>query len=403
MSEKKMCYICEIANLEPIEGKDRIVLASFTNTNWRVIVQKDEYKIGDKCIYFETESILPLWEEFQFLEKRCFSVKYNGYKIKTMKMGGVISEGICFPIKPFYGPEGSKIGVPMNAAVDSDYTKAFQVRRADDEVPQEPTPQKSWIKNKINWLLWKLFRIKIKKQGFIFEDFPSYLIKTDETQAQSIPQLFDKMNGKPVYGTMKLDGQSLTFAQYKGMFTISTRNRTVYRAHFRKAMKLMNPNTAEKFRGKNNFAMIAARYDIPTRIFTNNLAIQGEFCGPGIQKNRMGLKDYDFFAFNLFDIDKREYFSWKELIRICHMEGYRGDFIPIVKLIYWNTFEWKSIKELEEYASTLVYDNGTPAEGVVIRSLDDGVYMSQPHNKMHAMCSLKMINPLFKIRYQSDD
>jgi len=396
MSNKKMAYICEISNLEPIEGKDRIVLASFSNTNWRVIVQKDQFNIKDRCIYIETESILPLWPQFQFLEKRCFSVKYNGYKIKTMKMGGVISEGICFTLKDFDNKH-------INYCIDQDLTEQLQIRRVEDEVCQAPEVKKNWFINKFNWLIWKLFKIKIKKQGFVFEDFPSYLIKTDETQAQSIPQLFERMKGKPVYGTLKLDGQSLTFANYKNIFTISTRNRTIYRAKINKAIKTLNPGTSEKFRSKNNFAMIAAKYDIPSRLFANDFAVQGEFCGPGIQKNRMGLKDFEFYAFNLFDINKREYFSWKELIKFSNMQGYKGPSIPMVTLIFWNTFEYNSIKELEEYASTLMYENGTPAEGVVIRSMNDGIYMSQPHTKMHAMCSFKMINPKFKLKYQEEE
>ena len=37
------------------------------------------------------------------------------------------------------------------------------------------------------------------------------------------------------------------------------------------------------------------------------MAVQGEICGPGIQKNRLGLKQIALFAFNVYDIAGRRY------------------------------------------------------------------------------------------------
>ena len=43
----ELVIIAEIQDIKPIEGKDRIVLAKVANYN--SIVQKDEFKIGDRC------------------------------------------------------------------------------------------------------------------------------------------------------------------------------------------------------------------------------------------------------------------------------------------------------------------------------------------------------------------
>lgn len=108
---RKLASIKAISDIIPIEGKDRIVLAMVDG--WSVIVKKDEFKIGDKCVYVEIDSVLPERPEFEFLRK-------NNFRIKTMKMAGCISSGICFPLTIFenygklvYDDSGAIIGVEI--------------------------------------------------------------------------------------------------------------------------------------------------------------------------------------------------------------------------------------------------------------------------------------------------
>jgi hypothetical protein len=53
-------------------------------------VQKEQFKAGDLCVYVEIDSVMPEKPEYEFLRSKDF-------RIKTMKMAGVISQGICFP------------------------------------------------------------------------------------------------------------------------------------------------------------------------------------------------------------------------------------------------------------------------------------------------------------------
>ena len=85
---RQLASIKEVKDIIPIEGKDRIELAIIDG--WSVIIKKDEFKVGDKCIYVEIDSVMPDRPEFDFLRGKNF-------RIKTMKMAGVISQGICFP------------------------------------------------------------------------------------------------------------------------------------------------------------------------------------------------------------------------------------------------------------------------------------------------------------------
>ena len=52
--ERKLASIQQIQHIEAIEGADRIVKA--TVLGWSVVVLKDEFQVGDTCIYMEVDS-----------------------------------------------------------------------------------------------------------------------------------------------------------------------------------------------------------------------------------------------------------------------------------------------------------------------------------------------------------
>lgn len=86
---RKLASIKTVGQIIPIEGRDKIELAMIDG--WSVIVKKEEFKTGDLCVYVEIDSVLPEKEEFEFLRSKSF-------RIKTMKMAGVVSSGIAFPL-----------------------------------------------------------------------------------------------------------------------------------------------------------------------------------------------------------------------------------------------------------------------------------------------------------------
>ncbi len=54
---RQLASIQKILKLEPIEGADAIVCA--TVLGWQLVVKKDEFKVGELCVYVEIDSILP--------------------------------------------------------------------------------------------------------------------------------------------------------------------------------------------------------------------------------------------------------------------------------------------------------------------------------------------------------
>ena len=66
MAERALAHVEVINNIAPIEKADKIEVA--TVLGWRVVVKKDEFKVGDKVIYIEIDSKVPelpaFFEEF---------------------------------------------------------------------------------------------------------------------------------------------------------------------------------------------------------------------------------------------------------------------------------------------------------------------------------------------------
>ncbi len=90
---RKLASIQKIKNIEPIEGADAIEKASVLG--WQLVIRKGEFNIGDLCVYIEIDSVLPEKPEFEL-------IRAKSNRIKTVKLRGQISQGICFPLSIFF-------------------------------------------------------------------------------------------------------------------------------------------------------------------------------------------------------------------------------------------------------------------------------------------------------------
>lgn len=55
---------------------------------WETVVNKAEFSVGDRCVFFEIDSILPNdapWAEFM---RAC------GFRLKTARLRGLLSQGL---------------------------------------------------------------------------------------------------------------------------------------------------------------------------------------------------------------------------------------------------------------------------------------------------------------------
>lgn len=111
--ERKLASIQKISKIEPIDGADKIEVA--TVNGWNVVVAKDmEYEPGEVVVYCEIDSFLPIKPEFEFLRKTSYKKMgdQEGFRLKTVRMRGVVSQGLILPISVIddFSPDDYDIG-----------------------------------------------------------------------------------------------------------------------------------------------------------------------------------------------------------------------------------------------------------------------------------------------------
>ena len=95
---RKLATVRTVAEIRPIKGADMIVLAVVDG--WKCVVKKDEFEAGDTAVYCEIDSFLPVRSEFEFLRKSSFKRMEDkeGFRLRTVKLRGQISQGLLLPI-----------------------------------------------------------------------------------------------------------------------------------------------------------------------------------------------------------------------------------------------------------------------------------------------------------------
>lgn len=368
---RKLASIQRITNIEPIPGKDRVEVA--TILGWKVIVQKG-FVVGDLCVYCEVDSILPTYPIFEFLRDRCYNEKYNGYRIKAMKMNGIISEGIVFPISsmlPFFSFNN------LEKYIGFDVTGILGIRKYDPEGDME----KEMIDKKKHEKLYIFLLRKIPFFRKLFYkklrlEFPSRVVsKTDETRVQNLQSVLDENIGLECDITEKIDGQSATYFWDKGRFYVCSRNFIVD-----------NKNTT--------YWRIAEKYNLRKELRGKDLVIQGEIVGPGVQGNKYKLKELDFFVFNIFGKKGKRLLNREEMEITADILGL--EYTPYLKTIIL----MNGIQDLIEMSKGESKLYKIPREGIVIRSID-----GKPHDcrGVGHNFSFKVINPDFQMKYGNED
>ena len=387
---RKLAVVTTIKSVSPIAGADRIVAVTFTCNGWTCVAGKGEFNVGDQCVFFEIDSFLPKEDRYAILEGRCDKTMDGvvGYRLKTIRLRGVISQGLAMPLRAF-----------------EDKIDQFDVKGFQDGVD-------------VTALLGvKLYKAPISSGGFGFNigkpkgSFPHFVKKTDQPRIQSMGarQILD-LFGHTFEITEKLDGTSCTMyvqceqrkmlniagdptGEVESVYTFGVCSRNL-------ELKRPGTETVEYTRWigegtepikSNEFAVIeddeqggerpvrstcgnfikvkgtkevennsvywdmAKKYHIEERLTRycktsgRQIALQGEIVGIGIQKNPLNLPDVQFFVFDIFDIDMQRYVTADERHKILvelnvpfddpSMNGYQIDnpSIQHVPLIGYDT------------------------------------------------------------------
>lgn len=174
--------------------------------------------------------------------------------------------------------------------------------------------------------------------------FPTFIPKTDEQRYQTAGKLIAALDGVFAVATLKMDGTSTTAYKYNGHFGVCSRN-----------LELSLDSGWQP--------AIAKRYELE-RLIPDGYAIQFEVCGPSVQGNPAGLEQHDGFIFNVYDIANHVYVPWSLMLEWLDEQGIK---MPVVDVVTYSTFQADQMDFWQELADQVKYDNGKPAEGIVLR------------------------------------
>lgn len=281
---RQLATIQQIADIQPIEGADAIEKVKILG--WWCVAKKGEFACYSWCVYFEIDSLLPsAHPAFEFLKDRSREVTIatetgtaSGYRLRTIRLRGQISQGLALPIKSF--PE----------LIEEAYADGQDVSETIGVFKWEPPISK---------------QMASKAAG----NFPGFIPKTDEERVQNLGSLVARHAGKMFYVTEKLDGSSLTAYRTEERFGVCSRSWDLLEG--------------------NLFWDMARAAGIEERLPVG-YAVQGEIIGPSIQDNRLKLAEKELYLFNVYDLNAGAYLEFMAFCIFC--ETHKFKHVPIVHM-----------------------------------------------------------------------
>lgn len=381
---RKLASVQVIKDLKPIPNADRIETASILG--WQCVVKKGDFKVGDKCVYIEIDSLLPEDNpSFDFLKNS----KGHIERIRTKKLRGQISQGLAMPMNI----------LNKDYFVGEDVTDILKIKKWEPDRYNRPARGKAsydvlrfhgkWAK----LLLYKKPWTKYIKR-FIFSPgkkaWPSYITKTDESRCQSLPDVIAYYAGTKCVVTEKLDGQSITiWFDGNSKLHVASRNLEILDRSNYFWTTVQRLGIEEKLRA------FSVQFGDGHPTWT---CLQGELCGPDIQGNKYGLKQKDIYFYNVLSINPKEgiiYGSEDDLKVLALSTGLKT--VPMLDMDYKLSPNVEDIVEMSKGKSVLA---DTLREGIVIRPeptiIDDQGFGGMVGNRV----SFKAINPEFLLKWK---
>lgn len=299
MDERKLASFRILVDVVPHPNADNLEIALVDG--WKCLVKKGDFKAGDRVIYFEIDSLLPVTPQFEFLRKYAYVNKTwmpkelgvsEGFRIKTLKLRGEISQGLVIPITDDLKDKSDSF----------DLTEYFKVVKY--EVPLSKEFSGSFV----------------PRSG---GKFPSFFPKTGETRIQNKFSAVQENKNRMFEVTRKYHGMSISFyAKLADDLTFFERTKLTLANWFGFSMKPIYRygvcshnvelklncigNTFVDFANNSGIMQMLANY-VESNPVLPEIALQGEICGPGIQDNHHGLDEITVYIFNIFDIKENSY------------------------------------------------------------------------------------------------
>lgn len=319
---RKLASIERVWKVEPIEGADKIELAHVLG--WQCVVNKGQFKPMDLGVYFEIDSFLPVQPEFEFLRGNSYrksDIMGEGFKLKTMRFKGQLSQGLLLPLSVF----GDLF---KDATVGQAVASTLGVRKWEEEE-------------------------RATTGGTVIGDLPYDVPRTDETRLQACPELLEEFRGLEYYISTKMDGSS---------HSISIDTNGVHVTGHNYEYKDDGSSSFYEFVKKNGYLDRIMHYAETHQFTIQTLTIQGEFCAPGVQGNPVRLTRPEWYVFTVRVNGKRV--SLDEMLKICRDIDIPT--VPIEERGFDLPSKYPTVDAVLERAEGY-YSTGSRKEGIVIR------------------------------------
>ena len=346
---RKLASIQRIWKIEPIDGADNIELAYVLG--WQCVVNKGHFKPMDLAVYFEIDSFLPIRPEFEFMRKSSYKnsdIMGEGFRLRTMKFRGQISQGLLLPLNQFSE-------IPADVELGTDVTGLLKVSK------------------------WEIEE-RATTGGTLIGVLPYSVPHTDETRVQAEPDLINEFAGLEYYISTKMDGSSHSISIDEGGFHVTGHNYEYKDDGNSDFYKLVNE------RGyKEKLVSFAEKNGL--RILT----VQGELCAPGIQKNRLKLLKPEWYVFTIIEDGKRV--GLNRMLEICKELEFTT--VPIEEVGSDLPSKYPTVEALLERADG-EYPKGGKKEGIVIRPTEP-IFSYRISSNL----SMKVVNNKYLLKNES--
>lgn len=306
--------IWEVSNIDNADNLEKVRVMG-----WQCVARKGDFKRGDLCLYIEIDSVCPH-------ENPIFSMlEQTRYRVKTKKLRGVISQGLCLKLSDFNIDENS-------VEIGQDFAEQIGIVKYEDN--------------------------RVLNQQEVWGNIPHYIQKTDQERIQNLSnktwELYKTLEWEV---TEKIEGQSGTFGFFNGEYLTASRNQQTKQSE----------GSVWKF--------LTDKYDLENKLkkLNKNIAIQGEVIGPKIQGNIYKLREPDLKIFDIWDIDNQVYFNSNERIEILKELELDKLLVPI--LAFGKVLENKTVEYIIDSADgKSKLNTQTNREGLVFKCLTNTNY-----------------------------
>jgi len=356
MSSTLAVKIERIREINPHSNADKLEIA--TILDWQCVVAKGAFKANDLCVYFPVDSILPA-----ALEEHIFGpeskIRLTNSRIKTIKLRGQISQGLCVPVDEIHKYAWPCTNVHIcsseNWMEGTDLTDILGVTK------YEP-PAAPWSS------MGDSSKSARPKKNPLFAKY------TDIENAKNYPEMFKE--GEMVSVSEKCHGGNIrmawapvvaqTFLQkLLKFFHLLPQYEFVFGSH---NVQLQSKNYTEK----NIYAEMVKKYNLKA-IIPKGYAVYGEVIGSGVQKNyTYGCKEgerklvlFDILCYN----GKAHYLNPKKFKILADQLG-----LETVPILYEGPFNKDKIKELTK-GDSVYAPSQKIREGVVVKPLEESTYL----------------------------